>query len=403
MNEFVTKLEELIALGEKYLVPTYRRLPVAFVKGAGCWLEDSLGRKYLDFLSGIAVNNLGYAHPKFVAALKDQIEKLIHTSNLYQIEPQARLAEILIKHSFPGKVFFSNSGAEANEAAIKLVRKWGQPQGRSKIITALQSFHGRTLTTISATGQPKYQKSFTPLTPGFAYVPYDNLTALGEAIDKETAAVMLEVVQGEGGYNIPHSDYLRMVRQLCNERGVLLVLDEVQTGIGRTGKLFAYEHTGITPDVMTLAKGLGNGVPIGATVVAEAYADVLQPGDHAATFGGNFLSSRAALTTIEIILSENLCALAASRGEYLLKGLKRETEGLPIIKDIKGLGLMVRLELNVPGQQVVDACLERGLILNCIQGNVLRFIPPLIVTNDEIDQALAILKPVLEGVRPDET
>ena len=389
------QIEELY---KEYVMPTYGRLPIAFCSGSGAKLTDVNGKVYLDFLSGIAVNNLGNSHPRVVEAITEQARQLTHTSNLFLIEPQARLAETLINNCFPGKVFFCNSGAEANEAAIKLVRKWGQPQNKFEIITALQSFHGRTLTTITATGQEKYQKSFTPLPPGFNYIPYNDLDAAAAAITESTAAIMVEPIQGEGGVNIPAPDYLAGLRELCTKKGILLVLDEVQTGLGRTGKLFAFQHTKIIPDIITLAKALGNGVPIGAMIAESRIADVLQPGDHAATFGGNYLSSAAALATLEVILEEKLCDRAATSGQYLIEKLKN-IANYDFVKDISGIGLMVRMELTFPGKEIVDKCLEQGLIINCIQDKVLRCLPPLNVTEAEIDQAVAILAKILQDIK----
>ncbi|AVX21757.1 acetylornithine aminotransferase apoenzyme [Carboxydocella sporoproducens DSM 16521] len=384
----MNKTDELIALGKQYVMNTYGRLNLVLAQGQGARVWDLEGKEYLDFLAGIAVNALGHSHPAVVEALKKQAEKLIHCSNLYWIEPQIRLAQLLVENSCGDKVFFCNSGAEANEGAIKLARKYAKlhygPE-KYEIITAINSFHGRTLAAITATGQPKYQKGFEPLVPGFKHVPYNDLQALAEAIGPQTCAIMLEPIQGEGGVVTPDPAYLSGVAQLCREHGLLLILDEVQTGIGRTGKLFAYEHFGIEPDIFTLAKGLGGGVPIGAIVAKEEVAAAFQPGDHASTFGGNPLVCAAALATLNIILEEGFLAQVQVKGEYL-RSLLAE------MGPVRGKGLMLGLELPGPGAEVVARCQERGLLINCTAGNVLRFVPPLIVNEAEIQEAVRILR-----------
>ncbi|AVX32163.1 acetylornithine/N-succinyldiaminopimelate aminotransferase [Carboxydocella thermautotrophica] len=384
----MNKTDELIALGKQYVMNTYGRLNLVLAQGQGARVWDLEGKEYLDFLAGIAVNALGHSHPAVVEALKKQAEKLIHCSNLYWIEPQIRLAQLLVENSCGDKVFFCNSGAEANEGAIKLARKYAKlhygPE-KYEIITAINSFHGRTLAAITATGQPKYQKGFEPLVPGFKHVPYNDLQALTEAIGPQTCAIMLEPIQGEGGVVTPDPAYLSGVAQLCREHGLLLILDEVQTGIGRTGKLFAYEHFGIEPDIFTLAKGLGGGVPIGAIVAKEEVAAAFQPGDHASTFGGNPLVCAAALATLNIILEEGFLAQVQAKGEYL-RSLLAE------MGPVRGKGLMLGLELPGPGAEVVARCQERGLLINCTAGNVLRFVPPLIVNEAEIQEAVRILR-----------
>ena len=352
--------KEIMELCERYLMRNVGRIPLAPVKGEGARLWDADGREYLDFVSGIAVNSLGHCHPAVVDAICRQAAKLIHCSNLYYIEQQARLAKLLVENSALDKVFFCNSGAEANEAAIKLARKyaklkWGAE--KFEIITALHSFHGRTLAAVTATGQPKYQKGFEPLPPGFKYVPYNDLDALEEAIGPATCAVLLEPVQGEGGVNVASRHYLEGVQMLCREHGALLIFDEVQTGLGRTGRFLAYQHFGVEPDILTLAKALGGGFPIGAMLAKEDIAAAFQPGDHASTFGGNPLACAAALAAMEEML----------------------------------LGM----ELTIEGKEIVNGCLERGLLINCVNNNVLRFIPPLTITRDDIDRALAILDQVM--------
>jgi len=387
----MTRTAELIAAGKKYVMNTYGRLNLALSRGQGARVWDLEGREYLDFLAGIAVNALGHSHPAVVAAIQYQAESLIHCSNLYWIEPQVQLARMLVEASCGDKVFFCNSGAEANEGAIKLARKYAKlhygPE-KYEIITAINSFHGRTLAAITATGQPKYQQGFEPLVPGFKYVPYNDLEALAAAIGPGTCAIMLEPIQGEGGVVTPDPGYLAGVKELCREHGLLLILDEVQTGIGRTGKMFGYQHFGIEPDIFTLAKGLGGGVPIGAIVAREEVAAAFQPGYHASTFGGNPLVCAAALATLQVITAPGFLEQVQARGEYF-RSLLAE------LGPVRGKGLMLGLELPGPGAEIVARCQERGLLINCTAGNVLRFVPPLIVTEAEIQQAVGILKECL--------
>jgi len=392
-------VKELIEDSEKYLMNTYKRYPVVLRKGRGCRVYDVRGKEYLDFVGGIAVNVLGHCHPRVVVALQKQAQRLIHVSNLYHIEPQIGLARLLVESSFADKVFFCNSGAEANEAAIKLARKYSRDhfgEGRYEIISALNSFHGRTMATITATGQKRFQEGFEPLLPGFRHVPFDDIKVLSDSLDGRTCAVMLEPVQGEAGVRIPSGDYLKEVRRLCHEREVLLILDEVQTGIGRTGRLFAYEHYDIEPDIMTLAKGLGGGVPIGAMLAGDRVAASFVPGTHASTFGGNPLATKAALATVETVLEDGIILEECRRkGGYFLgklHTLKEEFSG--IIADIRGMGLMIGLELTRDCSSIVDACLERGVLINCTAGNTIRFTPPLIVTEQEIDTVVNILKDI---------
>lgn len=389
-----------LALSEQYLMATYRRAPVAFASGQGAWLTDLEGRRYLDFLAGIAVSSLGHTHPALTAAIQAQAALLLHVSNLFVIPEQAALARSLAGISGLERTFFCNSGAEANEAAIKLARRYWHRQGASRfeIIVAQQSFHGRTMGTLAATAQPKYQQGFAPLPPGFVPVPFDDLEALRAAVTPSTAAVMLEVIQGEGGYRFPSPSYFPMLRRLCDEQGLLLILDEVQTGVGRTGRWFAYEHFGIRPDAVTLAKGLGGGVPIGALLATERVAEAFQPGDHGSTFGGNPLACAAATAVVETIEHEGLVQRAAEVGAYLVQRLRRLAERQPAITEVRGLGLMVAADLGVDAAPVVSACRDRGLLLNAVQPRTLRFAPPLIVTEAEVDQAVDILDGALAAV-----
>ena len=381
----------------RYLMNTYKRYPVVLRKGRGMKVSSSDGKEYLDFVGGVAVNILGHCHPRVVIAIQKQAQRLIHVSNYYYIEPQIKLAKLLVEHSFADKVFFCNSGAEAIEAAIKLSRKYAKEQvavERVEIVTALNSFHGRTLAAITATGQEKFQKGFEPLVPGFKYVPFDDLKALAEAVTEKTCAVLLEPIQGEGGVRVPDRNYLKEVRKLCDERNVLLVLDEVQTGMGRTGKLFAYEHFGITPDIMTLAKGLGGGVPIGAMLATDKVASGFQPGNHASTFGGNPLVCAAGVATIETVLEDGFILDQCNRmSTYFIERLERlKTEFPALIREIRGKGLLLGMELKIEGEPVVKACLEKGLLINCAAGSTLRFVPPLIVQRRDIDQLVDVLR-----------
>ncbi len=394
---------ELLELSKKYIMNTYNRFPVVFIKGRGTKVFDSDNREYLDFVAGIAVCNLGHCHPKVTVAFQKQAQRLVHISNLYHNEPQIKLAKLLVENSFADKAFFCNSGAEANEAAIKLVRKYAKEKlkgNRFEIITMEKSFHGRTMATITATGQEKVQKGFEPLLPGFKHVPFNNIDAVKKAVSKKTAAVMLEPIQGEGGVNIPDNDYLKKLRRLCNDEGILLVFDEVQTGMGRTGKLFAYEHYNIEPDIITLAKALGNGVAIGAMLAKDAVAEVFTPGSHATTFGGNPLACSAAVASLETIMEDGILFDNCVRmGDYLTRGLKELKKEHSFIKDIRSKGLLVGMELAIDGKVVVTECLKDGLLINCTMDKILRFIPPLIVTKEEIDSMLEILYGVLKRIK----
>jgi len=373
-----------LELADKYLMQTGRRLPVTFVRGQGCLVYDDAGHEYLDLVAGIAVNLLGHAHPEVAAAVAGQAKTLIHTSNLYYTEPQVELARRLVELSFPSRVFLCNSGAEANEAAIKIARKWGgrHRNGAFQIITTLGSFHGRTLATVTAGGQPKYSDPFKPLPDGFIHVPYNDLDAIKAATGAQTVAVMLEPVMGEIGIVPAKPGYLEGVRKWCDEKGLLLILDEVQTGLGRTGRWFAHQHHGITPDVMTLAKGLGGGVPIGACLAAPN-ADVFEPGDHGSTFGGNPLACMAALAVLKVIERDGLVGHAAEMGEMLHAAI-HSLGG----KEVRGLGLMQAVEFAEPRAKAFQqACLDARLVVNAVDDNTIRFVPPLIITPDQIDRA----------------
>ncbi|MDN5347837.1 MAG: acetylornithine/N-succinyldiaminopimelate aminotransferase [Clostridia bacterium] len=381
------------AQGEKYIMNTYRRFPFALVRGQGARVWDADGREYLDFVSGLAVNSLGHCHPKVVAAIREQAGKLLHCSNLYWIEPQVELARLLVENSGLDKVFFCNSGAEANEAAIKLARKYAKARGDSRyeIITMRKSFHGRTLATVAATGQEQFHRGFEPLPEGFCYVPLNDLGALKQAIGPRTCAVMLEPVQGEGGVYVAEEDYLKAVRALCDELGLLLIFDEVQCGLGRTGYLFAYQYYGVEPDIMTLAKALAGGVPIGAMLAKEKVAAAFQPGDHASTFGGNPLATAAGVAAFKLLLEEDLPRRAREIGAYLRTRLQELAGKYRQITEVRGRGLLLGLEIDGPADEVAVACERRGLLINAIHGHVLRFLPPLIIGREEVDRAVAIL------------
>ena len=390
--------DDLIRDSARYLANTYARFPVVLVRGRGDRLWDSDGKEYLDFAAGIAVDVLGHCHPKVVEAIKAQAEALLHVSNLYHIEPQIRLARALCEHSFADKVFFCNSGAEANEAAIKLARRyaklrWGPD--RYEIVCMRDSFHGRTMATLTATGQEKHQRGFEPLLPGFKHIPFNDLSAAEQAIDSRTCAVLVEPIQGEGGVRVPDDDYLPGLRQLCSDRDVLLMLDEVQTGMGRTGRLFAYEHWGIEPDVMTLAKALGGGLPIGAMLAKEEVASAFVPGSHASTFGGSPFITAAALAALTAIIEERLPQRAAKIGAYFLGRLRELVQRYPYAKEARGKGLILALELAVPAKPIVDRCLQLGLLILTAGDQVLRFVPPLIIGEAEVDEALSILDQAL--------
>jgi acetylornithine aminotransferase/acetylornithine/N-succinyldiaminopimelate aminotransferase len=394
------ELNEIMELDKKYFVNTFgSRTPVCFEYGKGINLWSIEGRKYTDLFAGIAVSALGHSHPKLVEAIKAQAEKFIHCSNLYYIEPQAKLAKALVENSCANKVFFSNSGAEANEAAIKLARiyfkKKGMPE-KYEIITLEKSFHGRTLATIAATGQDKYQKPYSPLTPSFTSVPANDLEALKNTINENTCAIMLEPIQGEGGINLLSQEYMKGVRELCDKEGIFLILDEVQSGLGRTGKLLAYQHYGIEPDIFTLAKALGGGFPVGAMCAKDHVAEAFEPGDHGSTFGGNPLACAAGLAVIEAILSENLVENSANMGEYFIDQLNNLKKKYSFISDIRGKGLMIGIEVtNSKAKELVTACFESGYLVGNVGPKILRVLPPLIVSKEDIDGFIRVFDSVL--------
>lgn len=390
----MSQAQQWIERNDRVIAKTYGRYPLVPVRGAGCKLWDADGKEYLDFLAGVAVNNLGHCHPKIVAALKAQAETLIHCSNYYNIPQQIRLAELLCENSFAERVFFCNSGAEANEAAIKLARKSSTDKygpDRTEVLTALASFHGRTFAGISATGQEKVKEGFAPLLPGFRHLPFGDIDALRAAVTDQTCAIMLEPIQGEGGVNIPPHNYFHQVRQLCDQQGLLLILDEVQTGCGRTGSLFAYEQEGIEPDIMTLAKGLASGVPIGAMLAKDELAAYLGPGTHGSTFGGNPLATVAGIATLETLLEDKVLENCRAMGDYFQSQLKKLQQKYSFISAVRGRGLIIGLELGIEGGEIVKTAMSRGLLINCTVGKVLRFVPPLIISRTEIDQAISIL------------
>lgn len=386
--------EELKEAAAKYLMQTYTRQPISIVRGRGAKVYDMEGREYVDFVGGIAVNVLGHGHPDLVQAIQRQAAQLIHVSNLYYTEPQVKLAQMLVDHSFADRAFFCNSGAEANEAAIKLARRYAHGKygaDRFEIITMKNSFHGRTLATITATGQDKVQKGFEPLMPGFAYAPFNDFAAIEAMAGEWTAGIMLEPVQGEGGVHVADREYLKRLREFCTNNDILLMFDEVQTGMGRTGTLFAYEQLGVAPDIMTLAKGLGGGVPIGACLAKEAVAAAFSPGAHASTFGGNPLACAAALAVCQVLLEGQVLDQARRMGQYLAKGLADCKDRHRVVREVRGLGLLQGMELEIDAKAVVSDCLARGVLINAASERVLRFVPPLVITPQEIDTLLETL------------
>jgi acetylornithine/N-succinyldiaminopimelate aminotransferase len=391
--------EELKHKAEEYLMNTYAREPISIVRGRGTKVYDLEGREYIDFVGGIAVNILGHGHSDLVLAIQKQAAHLIHTSNLYYTEPQVKLAQMLVDHSFADKVFLCNSGAEANEAAIKLARRYSHDKygaGRFGIITMKQSFHGRTMATLTATGQEKVKKGYDPLLSGFSHVAFNSLAELEQAVNDQTAAIMLEPIQGEGGVHVADRDYLRAVRELCRQKDILLIFDEVQTGMGRTGTLFAYEQLGVEPDVMTLAKGLGGGMPIGACVAKDEVAKAFGPGSHASTFGGNPLACAAALAVIRVLLEGRVLDQARRMGDYLSKGLSECKDRHRLVREVRGLGLMQGVEIETDAKVVVADCLKRGILINATGDHVLRFVPPLIISQAEIDRLIETLSQIFD-------
>ncbi len=388
-------MTEIKKLYDKYVLPTYTRQDLCLVKGDGVWVEDAGGKKYLDFFPGWAVSGIGHRHPKVVRRLSGQLERILHVSNNYYNDVQPVLAKKIIDHSFSGRVFFSNSGAEANEGAIKLARRYGNPD-RYEIIAMENSFHGRTLATLTATGQKKVKEGFSPLPEGFKHVPFNDIGAFSAAVTDKTVAVIIEPVQGEGGINVADEKYMREMRDICREKDMLFIVDEVQTCMGRTGEMFAYKHFGIEPDIMTLAKSLGGGLPIGALVVGEKYIDVLAPGSHASTFGGSPIVCAAALGVFEAIEEEKLLENTVRMGEYITGCLNELKKRNKTIEKVKGMGLMIGVKLNVEDASgVANECMEQGLLINCTQKNILRIMPPITVTKKDIDTAIEKLSKAL--------
>jgi acetylornithine/N-succinyldiaminopimelate aminotransferase len=389
---------ELMKRADQVMAATYQRFPVTFEKGRGCTLWDTEGRPYTDFVAGIAVCNLGHAHPRIGEVVCRQAQTLLHVSNLYYTLPQTELAAWLVEHSFADRVFFGNSGAEANEAAIKLARKYFKERGeknRFRIVSMERSFHGRTLATLSATGQEKVRKGYDPVLDGFDFVPFNDEKALKAQIGPGTCAVMLEPVQGEGGVCCPDEKYLQTVRKICDETGTLLIFDEIQTGMGRTGELFAYKHFGIEPDIMTLAKALANGLPIGAMLARETIAAAFGPGSHASTFGGTPIVTAAALEVCKILLDEKVIENGKATGMYFKEKLLELKSRHAIIEDVRGMGLLLGMKLKIDGAPIVRQCMQDGFLINCIQERILRFIPPLTISREEIDQLVECLDGVL--------
>ena len=387
-------------LESKYIMHTAERVPVTLVRGEGARVWDENGREYLDFVGGWAVNSLGHCHPVVVEAVAEQAHTLIQASNQFYTIPQIRLAELLVKNSCLDKVFFSNSGAEANEGAVKLSRRYGQLylKGAFEVISTFSSFHGRTLSMVAATGQPKFQEPYVPLPSGFINVEYNSVEAIKSATTAQTCAVMLEPVQGEGGVNIPEDNYLAEVRKWCDQKGILLILDEIQTGVCRVGTLFAYEQYGVEPDIMTLAKGLGSGLPIGA-LLAKDRVSVFAPSEHGSTYGGNPVTCAAAYATLKYIIDNDIAGNVREVGQRLLVGLKGLKGKFPFITDVRGRGLLVAVEFDSDvAQSLLMDCLGRGLLVNRVKPNALRLMPPLIIGFDEVDQALGILDEALSGI-----
>lgn len=388
---------EIIAVGQENVMNTYGRLPLALVKGSGSFVWDSEGKQYLDFVTGLAVTSLGHSHPAIVEAITEQAKQILHTSNLYWIPNQVKLAKLLTDNSFADKVFFCNSGAEANEGAIKLARKYGKQlnEAKTNIVSLRNSFHGRTLATVTATGQTKYQKGYEPLPAGFSYVEINNIEELDGVVNAQTAAVMLEAIQGEGGVHPVSQEFVHKVRKLCDENGALLIFDEIQCGMGRTGKLFAYEWLGVHPDIITLAKALGNGVPIGAVLAKDEVAGAFQPGDHGTTFGGNPLITAVGCKVMEIMTCPGFLEEVEAKGNYLWDKLEGLVQKYELKGQIRGKGMMLGLPIADKGPDIVASCSQQGLLINCVGGTTLRFLPPLTVSISEINQAIEILDKVL--------
>jgi len=390
------KTRDVQKLYENYVVPTYRQTPLCLVRGKGSRVWDLQGREYIDLFPGWGVSGLGHCHPAVVSAIKNQARKILHISNNFLNVKQGELAREIIRHSFPGKVFFCNSGAEATDGAVKFARRFGASAGRFEIITLRQSFHGRTLAGIAATGQDKVKEGFSPIPEGFRYADMNDLASVERCVNAKTAAIFLEPIQGEGGIHQATQEFMRGLRKLCDREGILLMLDEVQTSMGRTGKMFAYQLYGIEPDVMTLAKSLGSGVPIGAFVIHQnKLGEIMTPGSHGSTYGGNPLVCAAALAVFKAIRKERLLAASVRWGAYFGKKLEELKSKHSIIKEVRGSALMRGIELTVPGANVVERCLKGGLLINCTQDRVLRFLPALTITKKTLDQALVILDKAL--------
>ncbi|MBA2852728.1 acetylornithine/N-succinyldiaminopimelate aminotransferase [Methanococcus maripaludis] len=389
--------EQIISDEKKYVIGTYGRVPVVLVKGNGMSVFDTDGKEYLDFLAGIGVNNVGHCHPKVVEAIKNQAETLIHVSNIYYNVPQIELAKKLVNLSGLDKAFFCNSGAEANEAAIKLARKYAKTNGKEgEIITMEHAFHGRTLTTITATPKAKYQEGFEPLPTGFKYIPFNDIDALKAGISEKTSAIMIEPVQGEGGIHPADKEYLKAVRKLCDENNIVLIFDEVQCGMGRTGTVFSYEQYGVLPDIVTLAKGLGGGFPIGAMVAKSEIASAFTPGSHGTTFGGNPLACASSAAALDVI--SGLLDNTVEMGEYFKNSLKTLEEKYEFVKEVRSLGLMVGIELTFNGSDIVSKMFEKGFLINCTSDTVLRFLPPLIVKKEHVDAMISALDEVFSEI-----
>lgn len=393
--------EQIIALARQYVIGNYTRYPVCLVRGEGSWVWDAEGNRYLDFFPGWGCGILGHCPPKVVAAVQEQVGQLIHVPNTWYTEPQVLLAQALsVRTTWQGMSFFCNSGTEANEAAIKLARLNGKPKGRYKIVTMTNSFHGRTMGSLSATAQPKYHAGVEPMLPGFLYAPYGDLDAVAKLIDAETCAIMLEPIQGEGGVNLPPAGYLEGLRELCDRNSMLLILDEVQTGMGRTGKWYAHQHWNVTPDIVTLAKAVAGGVALGGLIARPEVAEKLKPGTHAATFGGNPIACRAALATIETIESEGLLDRAIQVGERFHQHFTALKARSPLVTEIRIRGTMIGLQLSLEGAPIVQKCLERGLLINCTHQTVIRLLPAVNITDEQIDEGCAILADVISSHRP---
>ena len=389
------KNQKIALLTEKHVAQTYGRYPIALIRGKGTKVWDKNNKQYLDFVTGLAVNNLGHCHPAVVSAIKKQADKLLHVSNLYHIEPQSQLAEQLTSLCFADKFFFCNSGTEAVESAIKLARKFSFDQGhpeRTEIITMQNSFHGRTFGALSATAQKKYHTGFQPLLTGFSYMPFNNIQAVKKKISKKTCAILVEPIQGEGGVNIPDPSYLKELKSLCKNNGILLIFDEVQTGFGRTGSLFAHQLFKTKPDIMTVAKALGCGVAIGALGATNRVMKSFVPGTHAATFGGNPLACVAALASLKVITGKGFLKNTLETGAHFIERLTELEQEIPIVKNVRGKGLILAVELKKPGGEVVLECMENGFLINCIRQNVLRFLPPLNVTRKDINSLMSVLQ-----------